>query len=192
MTTANKITILRILLIPYFVYQILGYRESGIELDRWLALAAFGLAALLDGVDGFVARKFHQRSELGAVLDPLADKLLLVSALVLLSLDHPHFDRIPRWLTLIVVSRDLLILAGALVIYMTCGRAEVHPRWSGKVATVLQMVVVLWVLFKLDTGWRLWVAAAATLMTAVSGIQYLFDGARQLSVSPRSAPTPGQ
>ncbi len=192
MTTANKITIFRILLIPFFVYQILGYRESGIELDRWLALAAFGLAALLDGVDGFVARRFHQRSELGAVLDPLADKLLLVSALVLLSLDHPHFDRIPRWLTLIVVSRDLLILAGALVIYMTCGRAEVRPRWSGKVATVLQMVVVLWVLFKLDTGWRIWVAAVATLMTAVSGIQYLFDGARQLSVSPRSAPTPGQ
>lgn len=192
MTTANKITIIRILLIPYFIYQILGYRESGLESDRWLAVAAFALASMLDGVDGFVARRFHQKSELGAVLDPLADKLLLVSAVVLLSLDHPHFDKIPRWLTLIIVSRDLLLLAGALVIYMTCGRAEVRPRWAGKVATVLQMATVLWILFKLDTGWRLWVAAAATLMTAGSGIQYVFDGARQLSASPRSGPTPGQ
>ena len=192
MTTANKVTILRILLIPFFVYQILAYRESGAELDRWLGLLAFALAAILDGVDGFIARRFHQKSELGAVLDPLADKLLLVSAIVLLSLEHPHFQRIPRWLTFMTISRDLLLLLGALLIYITCGRAEVRPRWTGKVATVLQMATVLWMLLQFGSRMGVWLAAAATVLTGISGLQYLFDGARQLNASPRSAPTPGQ
>ena len=100
MTTANKITILRILLIPFFAFEVLSYRNGGAETHRWIGLAAFLAAAILDGVDGYVARRFHQKSELGAVLDPLADKLLLVCAIVLLSLDHPHFNTIPLWLTI--------------------------------------------------------------------------------------------
>ena len=78
MTTANKITVLRILLVPFFIYLLLEYREVGEEWRRWAALGCFAVAAVLDGVDGFIARRFHQKSELGAVLDPLADKLLLV------------------------------------------------------------------------------------------------------------------
>src|SRR5262245_37073835 len=116
MTTANKITILRILLVPYFVYEVLTYQETGIEWNRHLALAAFAIAVLLDGVDGFVARRFHQKSELGAVLDPLADKLLLVSAVIFLSREPSHFDRIPLWLTLTILSRDALLLIGIAVI----------------------------------------------------------------------------
>ena len=85
MTTANKITIFRILLVPFFVVEILYYVRSGNELHRLLGLIAFAVAAILDGVDGFVARHFNQRSELGTILDPLADKLLLVSAIVLLT-----------------------------------------------------------------------------------------------------------
>ena len=88
MTTANKITILRILLIPFFVVQTLYYTKEGHEVYRWLALISFGIAAVCDGVDGYVARHYNQRSELGAVLDPLADKLLLVSGIVVLSFDH--------------------------------------------------------------------------------------------------------
>src|SRR5213079_3633093 len=100
MTTANKITILRILLIPFFVVEVLYYVMNGHELHRLLAILSFALAAIFDGVDGYVARRYNQRSELGAILDPLADKLLLVSGIILLSFDHqPYLDPIPLWLT---------------------------------------------------------------------------------------------
>src|SRR5580693_2599378 len=99
MTTANKITILRILLVPFFVVEILYYVQSGNELHRLLGLLAFAVAAILDGVDGYVARRYNQKSELGTILDPTADKLLLASAIVILSFDNaPRLGQIPLWL----------------------------------------------------------------------------------------------
>ncbi len=186
MTTANKITILRILLIPLFIFELLGYRSTGEELQRYLALTAFGLAAVLDGVDGFVARRFHQRSELGAVLDPTADKLLLVSSVILLSLNRTHLEPLPLWFGVTVLSRDVLLSLGALAVYHTVGKMRVRPRWLGKVATVLQMAVVIWVLLKLLPAGQYWLALAAALCTAISGLQYLFDGMQLLSSSPLS------
>src|SRR5512140_1137328 len=100
MTTANKVTIFRILLIPFFVVEILYYVRNGNELHRLLALLTFAVAAICDGVDGYIARRYNQRSELGGILDPLADKLLLVSGVVVLSFDHvPHLVTVPLWLT---------------------------------------------------------------------------------------------
>lgn len=192
MTTANKVTIVRILLVPLFAYAVLLYREAGHEWQRMLALATFAAAAILDGVDGFIARRFQQKSELGAVLDPLADKVLLVTGVVLLSFDHPHFTRIPLWLILAIVSRDTLMLFGLILVHMTCGKCIVRPRWTGKVATVLQMSVVIWTLLHLNPRIQLAIAAGATLMTIASGVQHIIDGIRQLSASPRSAATPGQ
>src|SRR5205085_9839549 len=148
MTTANKITILRILLVPFFVVQILYYVKNGNEIHRLFAIFTFAVAAIFDGVDGYIARRYNQRSELGAILDPLADKLLLVSGIVLLSFNWPFFDNIPLWLTGTIIGRDILVLVGLIVIQMTIGKVKVRPRVFGKVATVLQMVVVLWVLLK--------------------------------------------
>src|SRR5438874_6039748 len=85
MTTANKITIFRILLVPFFIVEVLSYVDDGDELHRFLAIAAFLLASVCDGVDGYIARRYNQRSELGAILDPLADKLLVVAGIVLRS-----------------------------------------------------------------------------------------------------------
>lgn len=192
MTTANKITIFRILLVPLFAYEILSFRESGIQMERWLALAAFATAAILDGVDGFIARHYHQKSELGAVLDPAADKLLLAAGVVLLSLEHPHLNRLPLWLILAIISRDTILLLGLIIVHITVGRCVVRPRWTGKVATVLQMTVVLWALLKLPVNLQTYIAGGAAILTVISGIQYLYDGGRQLSASPRSAATPGQ
>src|SRR5690606_230742 len=96
MTTANKITIFRILLIPFFISQVLYYARTGEELHRLLAILCFAAAAISDGVDGYLARHYNQASELGKMLDPLADKLLLVSGLILLSLDNtPHLPQVP-------------------------------------------------------------------------------------------------
>jgi CDP-diacylglycerol--glycerol-3-phosphate 3-phosphatidyltransferase len=193
MTTANKITILRILLIPVFVVEVLYYVETGNEVHRLVGLLCFAVAAILDGVDGYVARHYNQWSELGTVLDPLADKLLLVSAIVVLSFHHPgRFGQIPLWLTGIIIGRDLLLGIGALVVRSVVGTITVRPRLTGKLATVFQMVVVSWILLRWDLlfhGYllKVWIIGAG-LFTAVSGAFYVWDGTHQLGKHPSSLP----
>jgi cardiolipin synthase (CMP-forming) len=192
MTTANKITILRILLIPVFVVEALYYVETGNEVHRFVAVICFALAAIFDGVDGYIARRYHQVSELGKILDPLADKLLLVSAIVLLSLHHPdRFGLIPLWLTGIIIGRDVLLGIGAIVVRSVVGHIVVRPRLTGKLATVFQMVVVMWILLRWDVifhgclldVWRI----GAGLFTAASGLFYFWDGSMQLGKHPSSS-----
>ena len=193
MTTANKITITRILVVPFFIVLVIYYVQEGRELYRWLALGCFALAALSDGLDGYIARRFHQHSELGKILDPLADKLLLVAGIVLLSLDNaPYLPRIPLWLTATVLSRDVLLLLGLVVIQYFCGQIKVQPVFVGKAATVLQIACVTWALLKWDHTWLMGLAAAAALCTAASAIFYIRDGIRQLSASPSSSASPPQ
>src|SRR5689334_2778131 len=114
MTTANKVTIIRILLIPVFVWVTIDYirdsREADREWERMVAFTLFAVAAISDAVDGYIARHYHQKSELGSFLDPLADKALLVSAMVLLSIRFKGgspFDQLPLWFPVLVISRDL-------------------------------------------------------------------------------------
>jgi CDP-diacylglycerol--glycerol-3-phosphate 3-phosphatidyltransferase len=193
MTTANKITILRIFLVPFFIVQLLVYVESGDEWHRLLAVLSFAAAAFGDALDGYVARRYNQHSELGAILDPLADKLLLVSGVVILSLPHqPYFDRLPLWLVATIISRDMLLLMGMVVIHYACGKVIVRPHFIGKMATVLQMNSVLWVLLKWNKDWlQVWTIGAA-VCTGVSGVFYVLYGVRQLSTSPSSAASPKQ
>jgi len=196
MTTANKVTIGRILLIPFFVVEVIYYMKTGVGWHRLLAIAAFGIAAGCDGVDGFIARRFNQRSELGAILDPLADKLLLVSGIVLFSFSNPHFGSIPLWLTGTIIGRDLLILIGMAVIQMMAGKVKVRARMLGKAATVLQMLCVIWILLKWDQRFAepwfsMWTIGAA-ICTGVSGLLYVLDGVKQLGSHPTSSPTAKQ
>lgn len=190
MTLPNKITVFRILLIPLFVYTMLEFRVSGGEFLRWTALGIFAVAAALDGVDGYIARRYRLHSELGAVLDPLADKLLLVSAVIVLSLPFKHLAPIPRWFAVAILSRDVLAVMGLAVIYFTVGHVSVRPRWTGKLATVLQMVTVLWTMLRWPVQVQVVVAASAAITTLVAGLQYGWDGWRLLANSPRSSPTP--
>ena len=192
MTTANKITILRMLLIPFFVGEVLYYVKTGNEAHRLGGLLCFAVAAICDGVDGYIARHYNQWSELGAILDPLADKLLLVSGVVLLSFDHgPLLGQIPLWLTITIIGRDLLILIGMVVIQITVGKVRARPHLIGKVATVLQMIAVVWLLLKWDEAfgarWILALTVGAAICTGVSGFFYVYDGVRQLSSSPSSS-----
>jgi cardiolipin synthase len=189
MTTANKITILRILLVPFFVVEVLYYTKTGNEVHRLLAIVSFALAAICDGVDGYVARRYNQRSELGAILDPLADKLLLVSGIVVLSFDHaPYLESVPLWLTGTIMGRDVLILVGMLVIHLMVGKVKVRPRIIGKIATVLQMVVVLWIMLKWGESWLRALTLVTAICTGISGLLYVWDGSRQLSAHPSSSP----
>jgi cardiolipin synthase (CMP-forming) len=196
MTTANKVTIFRILLIPFFVVEVLYYKETGNEAHRLAAVFAFAVAAICDGVDGYIARRYNQRSELGAILDPLADKLLLVSGVVIFSFADVHLGCIPLWLTGTIIGRDLVVLIGMVVIQMTVGRVVVKPRLLGKAATVLQIFCIVWLLLKWDAlfgepWFSIWTIGAA-VCTGVSGLLYVWDGAKQLSSHPASSPTAEQ
>ena len=188
MTTANKVTICRILLVPFFIMAVIYYVKAGVEFYRWFAISCFGLAAISDGVDGFIARHFNQRSELGTVLDPLADKLLLVSGIVLLSLhNEPYLPPIPIWLTVTTLSRDVILLAGYVLIHLVVGGMSIKPHFTSKAATVFQMGSVLWALFKLDATAHNWICIGAAVLTGVSGLIYIFAGMRLLAKHPASA-----
>ena len=188
MTTANKITILRILVVPFFATQALYYVESGQEGFRLSAILAFWIAAILDGVDGYIARRYNQRSELGAILDPLADKLLLVTGLIVLTLNNePHLYSIPLWCTASILGRDVILLGGLGIIYYIKGRIRMGPRFVSKVATVFQMALILHTLLKWPQNFQLAWAWGAAICTAISCVLYIMDGARQISDHPASS-----
>jgi len=193
MTTANKITLFRILLIPIFVLVTLDYirdyrRGDAEDWQRWVACAIFAVAVVSDAVDGFIARRYNQKTELGAFLDPLADKTLLVSALILLSVhfhespSHPGspFKQLPLWFPVLVISRDLMLLGGTVLIHMLAGKMSPRPRIVGKCATLFQMITLGWVLLKIEQPPLRWPLYAAGFFTLVSGIWYTFDGVKQL------------
>jgi cardiolipin synthase len=170
----NWLTILRILLIPVFV-SLLVYRRAG------LALVVFCLASLTDLLDGYIARSQGRQTRLGAFLDPMADKLLLTSGFVTLT----WLKVIPFWITAVVVSRDVVLSIGVLVIHVAGGTVHPAPTWIGKLSTVFQMATVLAamasVYFQLVpafvTKLLAWVTAG---FTVTSGLQYLVRGLRQL------------
>jgi cardiolipin synthase (CMP-forming) len=188
MTTANKVTICRILLVPFFIVSLLYYNETGTEFYRWFAISCFAAAAISDAIDGFIARHFKQWSELGTILDPLADKLLLLTAIVLLSFPSRYLQPIPIWLTVTILSRDVILLLGFALIHFMAGGMSVKPHMLGKAATVLQMAAVLWTLFKLPAEAYYWICVAAAVLSGVSGLLYVFAGMRLLGQHPSSSP----
>jgi cardiolipin synthase (CMP-forming) len=188
MTTANKITIGRILLVPVFVVQVIYYAQTGNEYFRVIAVLVFAVASLMDAADGYIARHYNQRSQLGAVLDPLADKLLLVSAAILLSLkNNSYLARLPIWLVILILCRDSLLVIGIALFHYMASAVTVRPRVAGKLATVFQMATVLWVLLKWPQSALKWLTIAAGALTALSGVLYVYDGVRQLSAHPASS-----
>ena len=199
MTTANKITIVRILMIPAFVTMAIYYGESirrgaPLEWQRFVAITIFILAAVSDGLDGYVARRYNQRSTLGVYLDPIADKGLLLSGIITLSISNwsevdPDYGRFPAWFPVLVISRDAILFVGAAVLYLLVGKVHVKPNWTGKVATVCQMCAIGWVMLQLRFLPLLLVVAVAAVFTFVSGVVYVLDGVRQLQAEGHAHPT---
>jgi CDP-diacylglycerol--glycerol-3-phosphate 3-phosphatidyltransferase len=190
MTTANKITIVRIAMIPLFVLMAIYYGESiqrgsPLEWQRYTAIVIFLVAAASDGLDGYVARHYKQRSALGAILDPIADKGLLLSGIITLSISNwsetePDYGKFPAWFPVLVITRDVVILVGAAVLQLLIGKVKVKPNWTGKVATVCQMCAIAWVMLQLRFLPLLFVVIVAGIFTFISGMIYVLDGVRQL------------
>ena len=193
MTTASQITIVRLLLIPVFVWLGLDYgvgvaRQHPDESLRWATILVFLVASLTDGLDGYIARHYHQTSKLGAVLDAIADKTLLLAALLTLTFSDWGY-RPPWWFLAIVFARDAVVVSGSLALQSLKGTVHVHPRWTGKIATCLQITVVAWIGLRIHFIPPLAVIALAAVFTLLSWIGYVIDGIRQLRDPNQPNPT---
>lgn len=173
MNIPNLITIFRILLVPFFIIYMID--------ERILAsLVVFVVAGISDAADGFIARVFHKKSNIGAYLDPLADKILLIAAFITMAM----FKMLPSWLAVLTVSRDVIILLGVLVLYLNSYPVKVKPSILSKATTFSQVVTIMIILFdrcfniQFFEIYLFWLVA---LLTILSGLQYIKIGLTVLS-----------
>ena len=175
LTIPNILTFMRMGLIPVFVSLVYyGYRE--------LALAVFLVAGISDGIDGFLARKFNQESELGTIIDPIADKLLMTVAFIMLTLPNVlpptrHLP-IPFWLTASVIGRDVLIIAVAAAINIITGFRGFKPSFWGKASTFVQVIGITLVMVAAVTGYTIFLPTTyfiIALFVVISGVHYIFQ-----------------
>ena len=177
-TVPNLLTVFRMVLIPVFVSLLFYQRFVS-------ALVVFVAAGVTDGLDGLLARRFNQRSQLGTILDPIADKLMLVTAFVVLSMKAvfpqplPAHLPVPFWVTVAVISRDVFILVGAAAINIVTGFRGFRPSWLGKVNTTVQIVAIALIIVAASvpygTGYYLPTVYTTVFALAVlSGAHYVF------------------
>lgn len=174
MNLANKISIARIILIPFFIAAIVYSRMD-------IALVLFILAIISDGADGLIARALKQKTELGTILDPMADKLLLISAYICLTLVNsiPAHLKLPPYVPIIVISRDAIIVLGSVTIYFIKGNLKISPSVIGKITTFFQMITIVSILVQFKYSFIVW--NIAVLLTIMSGMDYVIKGSRLLS-----------
>jgi cardiolipin synthase len=184
-TLPNLLTVFRMALIPVFV-SLLFYQKFV------LALAVFVVAGITDGLDGLFARRFHQQSPLGRILDPVADKMMLVTSFVVLSMRNvfpapiPKHLPVPFWVTITVISRDVFILIGAAAINMVTGFRGFQPSLPGKISTVVQIIAVALVILaaqtRVGTGYYLpTIYTTVFTLALVSGVHYIFFVSRLMN-----------
>jgi cardiolipin synthase len=185
LTVPNMLTVFRMVLIPVFV-TLLFYQRFV------LALAAFAIAGFTDGLDGLLARRFDQQSQLGTVLDPIADKLMLVTAFIVLSMRSvfpqplPGHLPVPFWVTVAVISRDVFIIVGAAAINIMTGFRGFRPSWLGKLNTTVQIGGIAAIMFAASvpyyTGYYLPTVYVVVFTLAIlSGLHYIFFASKLLN-----------
>jgi cardiolipin synthase len=192
-TVPNMLTVFRMVLIPVFV-SLLFYQRF------LLALAVFVLAGLTDGLDGLLARRFGWQSQLGTILDPIADKLMLVTGFIVLSMRSifpqplPSHLPVPFWVTIAVISRDVFIIVGAAAINMMTGFRGFRPSWLGKLNTIVQIGGIAAIMFAASvpyySGYYLPTIYAAVFTLAIlSGLHYIFFASKLMNEDRRQGPT---
>jgi cardiolipin synthase len=186
-TVANLLTFLRMALIPVFAIMLV-YDKHG-----W-ALATFTVAGVSDGIDGFLARRMKQESELGTLLDPIADKLLMTTAFVMLTissmLPQGRHLPVPFWVTACVIGRDIAIIAVAGAINMMTGFRGFQPSWLGKASTFVQVTAVILILLaavypSINGIYLPTVYTTVAGFAVISGIHYIFHVARLMREADR-------
>jgi cardiolipin synthase (CMP-forming) len=188
LTIPNILTFMRMALIPVFA-SLLVYGYMG------AALAVFVIAGVSDGVDGFLARKFNQESELGTIMDPIADKLLMTTAFIILTipgiLPPVRHLPVPFWVTAAVIGRDVLIIAVAGAINIMTGFRGFQPSWLGKASTLVQVIGVTLILISSVTGYFIFLPTTYSVVVFfafVSGVHYIFHVARLMKEEDTKTP----
>jgi len=170
LTLANKVTLARIVLIPVFIIMLLQ------GLHPWPAII-FTFTILTDALDGFIARIKKQKTALGSFLDPLGDKLLMFSSYLTLA----FLGKIPLWMFVVILSRDILIVLGWAVMYILVGSMEIKPRLLGKLTTIFQMTSVWLVLLGIAHGPAQLLLTLTVIITGASGLDYIIAGTKKLN-----------
>jgi cardiolipin synthase len=181
LTPANQLTLLRMLLIPAFVILVL-YGQLG-----W-ALIVFVTAGITDGLDGLIARRSGQHTQLGAWLDPMADKLLLVTTFVVLTLPGLGLaNRLPLWLTVLIISRDVIIVLTVTIVNLAIGRRTFRPSIYGKTATATYILTAVFAMLFNYLGYHSVVVDvsvyASLVITLISSLHYIRHAARIIEES---------
>lgn len=175
-TAANKITFSRVLLIPAFCGAIFFFSNER-EWLRWLALGTYVVAGASDLVDGYIARQFNQRSQLGVRLDPLADKLINNLGYIFVAANTAFEPAIPQWLPVVILVRDVIIVMGAFLVNEYVGKLQVHPSIPGKLTTFCQMTTLFSALAGL--GITTWLIPITLVVSLISMVEYVYDGTMQ-------------
>jgi len=172
----NTLTAARILLVPFYIVSFLYDRFD-------LALGLFLVASVTDMLDGLIARLRNQYTRFGEILDPIADKVLLISSFIMLSMLH----WVPIWLTVAVISRDLIVLTGTMILYLTSGVLTISVTFLGKLTTVFQVFQLAYILLLVnirgEPGNPLVLTLAVFAVTVLSGVQYVMKGLKLASAS---------
>ena len=179
LTVASRLTVIRILIVPFFIVTVLYY-SPGQDHLRFISLGLFVTAAFLDFLDGYWARKFHQETKAGAILDPLADKILLISAFICLYKVSVLFEtvRFPIWLVVAVISRDAILLLGSMIIHLVKGDITVATTIWGKGTAFLQMLAVIGILMQWRFSIMIWYVIM--IFVIISGMDYRLKGIKEL------------
>ena len=153
LTWPNRITMLRLLLVPPFVV-VMQHQQSD-RIYRYAATGLFSIMVLSDLLDGFLARRLHCQTKLGAILDPLADKALMMCAAILLSLPHSAVvgNKLPDWVVVMIVGKDLWIITWFVITFMLAGRTWSAPSTSSKLCTAAQAVMIITILVSPELNW---------------------------------------
>ncbi|MDP8212503.1 MAG: CDP-alcohol phosphatidyltransferase family protein [Candidatus Zapsychrus exili] len=182
---ANKITIARIIAVPIFIGTVLYYSKQN-DFLRFVSLGVFLFAVISDVFDGYIARTRNQKTKAGAILDPLADKFLLISAFVCLFYKGNFWAdviRFPGWVVIAVISRDIILILGAMILYVVNGRLEVEPTIWGKATTFVEILAIISILLQWSFSFVVWYVMLFFIV--ISGIDYIRKGIKLINAGGR-------
>lgn len=171
LTIPNTLTFTRLIIIPFFILSMLNQKYE-------YALILFSVAAITDLLDGFLARLTNQKTKLGAFLDPLADKFLLLTSFVIFA----FYGWLPVWIAVTVISRDVIIILGWIVLVIFTHNIKVEPSLIGKLANAFQAILIVYILvsinFEIDTEMKIrqQIVFLVAILTVSSGVQYIYKG----------------
>ncbi|MBU1862516.1 MAG: CDP-alcohol phosphatidyltransferase family protein [Candidatus Omnitrophica bacterium] len=177
MNWPNRLTLTRLLIVPFIIIAIIYRREESVVLN-YLPLVLFSIGSFLDALDGFIARTYHLKTELGTFLDPLADKTLILVTFISLHFSSSYAIKMPVWVLIIIAFRDAMIVMWLIVSYMNRLEIVIQPNFLGKTTTCFQMITIITLL--LEFAWAPYMWRITFVLTVFSAASYIWRETRKL------------